>query len=227
MNTYFTSRFLQVMTLSIAAISGYAQTIDSVPFTITQPGTYILTSGLTFASSGGGKAITVAASNVVINFNGFTLKASPAGSGRGVESSNRNNNLIIQNGTISGFQFGIAILNVPSGCIIQNVSFSNNRAAINLQGSHGCTVLDCFVVGPGTGTGIDVSGCSGVEVKNNQLLDWISGVISDGGNAFIQNYIGGCSTGLQLGSDDKYQGNVTNGCATPFSGGIAVGLENN
>jgi hypothetical protein len=228
MNSDFIRTSLQAIALCVAAIGGYGQTtISSLPFTITQSGTYTFSQVLTFSSVGGGQAITIAASNVVIDLKGYELKANPTGAGRGIESSNRFVNLIIRNGTISGFQFGVAVLNVTTGCTIQNVQFSNNETSINLQNSVSCIVQNCLVFGTGAGTGIQVSGCEGVQVKNTQLANWAFGVTSDGGNAFLENYIGGCSTGLQLGTGDKYQGNVTSGCATPFSGGTAAGTENN
>jgi hypothetical protein len=51
--------------------------------------------------------------------------------------------------------------------------------------------------------------------------------LTPGGNSFIANQIANCLFGLILGSLDKYQGNVTNRCLTPFLGGVAVGDENN
>jgi hypothetical protein len=46
-------------------------------------------------------------------------------------------------------------------------------------------------------------------------------------NSFIYNNIANCTAGLFLLPGDKYQGNVTIKCATPFLEGIAVGQENN
>jgi parallel beta-helix repeat protein len=224
---FFKLVFLAELTLSVSAMGSYGQIITSVPFTITQSGTYTFSKSLTFVSTSGGHAITVAASDVVIDFRGFSLNASPVGAGIGVQSSNRGVNIIVRNGAISGFKVGLTIVSDAVGCTIDNVRFLNNGTGINLQGSTSCTVQNCLVIGSGTGTGIMLTACSGVEVKNTQLLNWSSGVTSDGNNAFLENYIGGCSAGLQLGTGDKYQGNVTNGCTTPFSGGTAVGTENN
>ena len=115
MNSDFIRTSFQAIALYVAAIGSYGQTtISSLPFTITQSGTYTFSKVLNFSSVGGGLAITIAASNVVIDLKGYELKANPTGAGRGIESSNRFVNLIIRNGTISGFQFGVAVLNVTS-----------------------------------------------------------------------------------------------------------------
>src|SRR5258708_33343547 len=115
MDSDFIRTSFQAIALCVAAIGSYGQTtISSLPFTITQSGTYTFSKVLNFSSVGGGLAITIAASNVVIDLKGYELKANPTGAGRGIESSNRFVNLIIRNGTISGFQFGVAVLNVTS-----------------------------------------------------------------------------------------------------------------
>jgi hypothetical protein len=42
-----------------------------------------------------------------------------------------------------------------------------------------------------------------------------------------ENYIANFDTGLAFASGGKYRGNLTRGCTTAFSGGTAVGSENN
>jgi hypothetical protein len=42
-----------------------------------------------------------------------------------------------------------------------------------------------------------------------------------------ENYIANFETGLSLPNGGKYRGNLTRGCTTAFSGGTAVGTENN
>src|SRR6185295_16428367 len=46
--------------------------ISSAPFTISQPGSYYLTANLTVSS---GNAITIAASGVTLDLNGFTISS--------------------------------------------------------------------------------------------------------------------------------------------------------
>ena len=229
MKNYFIS--ILSLALSIAAHTGYAETITAVPFTIKKSGTYTIDQNLTSAGVGG--AIVVKASNVVIDLSGFTL-ASSTGSGTGVFNNDESANIIIQNGTISGFEFGV-LLEHSRRWAVRNLLLTNNVGGINLARCVNGSVQNCCIVGRGAtdSFGIAMNGCRGVEVKNNQVLDWATGVSSENGqqngagSAFLENYLGNCKTGLQLSTGDKYQGNVTNGCTTPFSGGTAVGLENN
>jgi hypothetical protein len=70
----YLTRILALASVSfILAMSGYATTIESVPFTITKTGTYTLDGNLTLSGTNA-TAITVNASNVVIDLTGFTLK---------------------------------------------------------------------------------------------------------------------------------------------------------
>ena len=66
-------------------------------------------------------------------------------------------------------------------------------------------------------------------VKNNQIANVSVGCDSNesSGNIFIADQLTNCSYRLYLGASDKYQGNVTIACASPFTGGTQVGFENN
>src|ERR1039458_625653 len=99
--------------------------ISSVPFTITQPGSYYLTKNLAVTS---GNAIVISAEDVTLDLNGFTLsspEASPAGTGILLNGTKRNiairngfirGNVTVSGGTYSGsgFAFGIAYLTEPT-----------------------------------------------------------------------------------------------------------------
>ncbi len=73
--------------------------IATAPFTISQPGSYYLTTNLTVSS---GDAITIAANNVTLDLNGFTI-ASTAASATGIAIllSGGRTNIAIYNGHIS------------------------------------------------------------------------------------------------------------------------------
>jgi len=74
--------------------------ISSAPFTISQPGSYYLTTNLTVS---GGNAITIAANGVTLDLNGFTISSTtnPA-SGTAVLIASGLRNIAIQNGHIQG-----------------------------------------------------------------------------------------------------------------------------
>jgi len=173
----------------------------------------------------GSYSIEVAASDVTINLNGFTITQTDVGNGTGVYAPNANN-LTVLNGTISGFEYGIYI---NSQSIAKDLQLFNNRYGVYIGGNN-CQVIGSFIVGTGPagdGVGVYVNG-SGVLVKDTQVSQFTSGITSNSvsGSAFIYNYVASSTTGLQLSSNDCYQGNVVTNCATLFVGGISVGTEN-
>lgn len=81
----------------------------SAPTTITQPGTYILTSDI-FYRAASGAAITIAASNVILDLNGYAIVGPGTASNLAYGVYVRNQNRVtIRNGTIMGFQYGVYI----------------------------------------------------------------------------------------------------------------------
>ena len=74
--------------------------IESLPFTITNSGPYILTRNLT--GSSGQNGITIATNSVTLDMNGFTLKGA-AGSFHGINVSGTRTFVVIRNGNIAGW----------------------------------------------------------------------------------------------------------------------------
>ena len=83
--------------------------IDRAPFVITQPGLYRFTGHL--EHTGSGPAIEIAANDVVLDLQGFTLigTAGPANPSIGIFAANRSN-VVVRNGTITGFQFPVMLV---------------------------------------------------------------------------------------------------------------------
>jgi len=74
--------------------------ISSAPFTITNSGSYYLTTNLTVSS---GNAITITTNNVTLDLNGFTIASTtPSAAGTGVLLAGGNANIAILNGFITG-----------------------------------------------------------------------------------------------------------------------------
>jgi hypothetical protein len=210
--------------LSITVISGYAKTIKSVPFTIDKSGTYNLDKDLTLAG-GTGTGITVEASNVVIDLSGFTLQSGASGSGIGISISGTN--VTIQNGTISGFNIDLFLQSAETE--VQNVTIVATNVGIDGEGCSDSVIQNCLVQGvAGTTYGFLLTSCTGILLTNNQIVSHFyccnSGSSSD---VFVGNFLGNADYGLYLNSGDKYSANVTTGCTTPFTGGVAVGDDNN
>src|ERR1700731_5061454 len=100
--------FALLATASFAADSFGQTIINSVPYTITAPGTYVLGSNLTY-SSAAGAAITILSSNVTLDLGGHYLyfPGTPT-SNVGVYVHNAGN-AIIQTGIIAVFSYGASI----------------------------------------------------------------------------------------------------------------------
>jgi Periplasmic copper-binding protein (NosD) len=201
-----------------------ATVIDSVPSKITVPGNYILKSDLTAQGSDG---IEIQVSNVTLDLNGYTLAQAKLGSGTGTGTLD-GNNIIIKNGTVSGFGNGVFLSGNHN--IVENVRVIKAGGSITFQGNHGL-IQDCYIAGKGSGSiGILINGdASGLQIKNNQISNAEYGVFGStaGACAIIRNYISNCKFGLNMSPNTKYLQNITTDCNTPFKGGIPVGDENN
>ena len=88
------------------------------------------------------------------------------------------------------------------------------------------------ITASGSGKAFGILGNSVMSAINNSVSNVTTG---GSGSAYgiyqsplaISNRISNCQVGISCLSTQKYQGNVTTGCATPFSGGTAAGYENN
>ena len=209
-----------------AASSQAATKITSVPFTISTSGTYVL-AGKLILSGTNQTAITVSASNAVVDLRGFTLATSDGSlSNTGIAVSTEANDVTIQNGSINGF--GVCVHLFGPNETVQNLRLETTGNGVQAELTSNYNLIqNCFVMGAGSNIGIFINGGTGIVVKNNQIINESFGCFSGGQNIFIANYIASCNKGLNLGFSDKYQGNVTVSCSTAFSGGIAVGTENN
>jgi hypothetical protein len=210
---------------SLLAMGGYAKIIKSVPFTINNSGTYTLDHDLTLAG-GTGTGITVNASNVVIDFSGFALQSGASGNGVGISITGTN--VTIQNGTITGFNIDLFL--ECAECLVQNVTIVAVNIGVDGEGCTDSVIQNCLVQGiAGTSYGVFLTGCSGVLLTNNQIVSHFyccdSG--SSSSDVFVGNILGNADYGLYLDTGDKYAANVTTGCTTPFTGGVAVGDDNN
>jgi len=133
------------------------------PITISQSGSYILTSNLTVATDV--DCIVIAADNVTLDLNGFALvgPGSGTGTGYGIRALDRNN-ITVQNGTVRDFGgLGISIDTTLHGGVKNNrlndlKAFSNGYAGI--QGD-GATITNCSASMNSTG----ISGSQGTIIN--------------------------------------------------------------
>lgn len=179
--------FLAAPVLASAGVTPIYQ----LPLTITEPGSYYLSRDL--AHSGGGQAITIEASNVLIDFRGHTLTKENSGN-YAIASDGDYGNITIRNGTLVGGNIGVRLRNA-SGLAFNVVI-------------EGMTIRDCL------NEGISIEGhntlnSSAVYVRENQ----ISGV--DGDGIFLRYVWGGRVSGnsvLDVGNADSDHGIELNNC---------------
>jgi hypothetical protein len=208
--------------------AGAVTKITSLPYTITKSGNYELAGNLTAAANADG--IDVKASNVVINLNGFSM--SSTGYGFGVRDDIYSN-VVVYNGTISGFYYGVALGNAgeENNLELQNVRVLGATAGVRMTGSD-AIVENCSIIGTGVantdGVGVMIGGVND-EIRNCYISEMAVAINSQtgiGGGGFFHNTIASCTYGMALQFYDYYQGNVVTNSTQAFQGGNAVGTEN-
>jgi hypothetical protein len=204
--------------------------ISSAPFTITNPGSYYLTTNITVSS---GNAITIATNGVTLDLNGFNISSTEASpTGTGILLGSALTDITILNGHIkgrvtyssgnytgSGFANGIyisgsAVLNVRvtgvsvSGCLDNGIALGTVNSTI----VESCTVL---TVG---GYGIEASTVVRSYAKNCGNVAISADTVSDSE--------GDC-TGSSDGLDASFSANNCTGVSTSGTGLNAAGTANN
>ena len=159
--------------------------ITSIPYTITQAGSYCLDRDLTMSSEDPGAAITIAASQVVLDLNSFTLANYPVHprltATNGIYALNRQH-ITVRNGTVRGFLRGVYLQGSFNGFneehLVEGIGADdNNYEGIAVEGS-GTVVRNNRVLalpgsslsGLGEGRGIRVMGVA-AQVLDNQVFE--------------------------------------------------------
>lgn len=131
--------------------------ISSLPFTITNSGSYYLTTNLTGMS--GTHGITIASSNVTVDLNGFSLSGVP-GSLHGIFVSTNAIyvNVTVRNGTVRGWDGnGVEAFNSENGIFERLTVSAAGGFGIDAYGS---LIRDCQV---------DSSGDSGIAANASEI----------------------------------------------------------
>jgi parallel beta-helix repeat protein len=184
------------------SVASYGQTvINSVPYTITQPGNYILNTNLPYVPLSG-NAITVNSSDVTIDFNGhvlFTLIIptppfpTPSSSATAVALGTNNTsieNVTIKNGTITGFLVGINLSPfsaTSTGCVVEGMRITKTEVGIQAYNSSYCLISNNYI--NGSDVGIEDSGFSD-QIIRNRVVNSELGILTSEGyleNNFVAN----------------------------------------
>ena len=160
--------------------------ISSAPFTISQPGSYYLTTNLVGVS--GQNGIAISSGNVTLDLNGFTLLG-VSSSLRGVYVSGSFTNITVRNGTVSGWgSHGVDGYSTgsPRNLVFERLSVSANGGS-GILTEKASVVRDCLSFKNNDygifSAGALVSGCVARENGNAGILA-NSGTVS---GCFAQN----------------------------------------
>jgi len=136
--------------------------ISSLPFSITQPGSYYVTTNLYVAS---GDGISISAGNVTVDLNGFALTGG-GGSGIGIHFSPspavNETNVTVRNGSLSGWGYGVVASTGSHNFVLERLTVSD--CANYGIGSVVCPIFarDCIS---------DYNGTYGIYAYNSQITD--------------------------------------------------------
>jgi hypothetical protein len=159
--------------------------IAAAPFTISQPGSYYLTTNLTVGS---GTAITISSDGVMLDLNGFTIRSTAASAvGYGIMININRRNISIANGVIesgvtnngsgvytgSGFGYGISYSSgTPVNVLVSRVMVVGCQySGIYLSSGNSTVVESCTVRTAGS------YGISASTIKQSVAIDCGDGAI--------------------------------------------------
>jgi len=130
--------------------------IGSLPFTISAPGSYYLTTNLT--GVGGASGITITTNDVTLDLRGFKLAGVP-GSLHGILASGSLQNVSVANGTVSAWGTNGVTADSTSSSQFSGLRLMNNGAD-GLESGHRALVRQCVAEGnSGNGFGGFCSEC--------------------------------------------------------------------
>ena len=165
--------------------------ISSAPFTITNGGSYYLTTNLTVTTS---NAITIAANGVTLDLNGFTISSTAASAtGYGILLTSNRSDITVLNGHINGgvtnnagtyngpgFQYGIYYSDSPpvntrvagvsvSGCLTHGIFFYTGDSTV----VESCTVrtVGSYGIRASTIKSSVAVDCGGYAIAGDQVSD--------------------------------------------------------
>ena len=194
--------------------------ILSLPYTITNSGSYYLVTNLVGTTNDSG--ITINTNNVTVDLNGFTLQGVPL-SMSGILVNGSFTNLVFRNGAVAGWggdgvdTFSIAY---PRGMIFDRLTISDN-AGTGLATEAGSIVRDCLFIGNGFdglySAGGELTGCLarnnggyGFAVSGATLHQCLAEHNTNGGFGFFYSRALDCSSQSNSGNGFVFSGA---GCA--------------
>lgn len=213
--------------------------ITSAPFTITNPGSYYLTTNLNVSF---GNAIFIATNAVTVDLNGFTISSSAPGA-TGVGISSLGSDCTILNGHVTGgvtnngsgvysgpgFGYGIyatTIANVHvtgvtvSGCLNDGINVGNNFSSV----VESCAVYNVggFGIVANTVSHCAAYTCGNTAINADTATDCYGYCAGSTGNGIGVNYVANNCNGVSVGGDGVYVFGVANNCSGLSSTGNGI-----
>ena len=200
-----------------------------IEYLISQPGSYYLTTNLVGVS--GDIGIYIAASNVTLDLNGFSVLG---GSGVffGIYIGSGNANITVRNGTISGWNAEPGIYNNARHVVLEHLNLSSNEYGLNC--ANDAVIRDCVV----SDNAIDGIVLGNNSIVNNCLVqsNAYNGISVQGaGNVVVGNNFCGNNTSSTLGtsginitsSNNRVEDNHVTGTGAGGYGILVTGATNN
>lgn len=227
------ARSLLASCVMLFSVASYGQTpINSVPYVISAPGTYVVMQDLSYGLPTG-NAITISSSNVTLDFDSHTLVCAitPKDAVGVLVSSGEN--VKIQNGTVSGFTIGISLKGNVEDAVVQEMRLTQNKQiGIDIfVTASGCLCKDNYITTSRNGII-----CNGpyTQLSRNRVLDCfehgiaIGAGLSVGARTYVDsNLVCKCGTGISSSPFTKLRFNTTLDCTIPFTHGTDVGASSN
>ncbi|MDX2145952.1 MAG: hypothetical protein SFZ23_00380 [Planctomycetota bacterium] len=220
-STYKTLTEVEPRTLvSAATTPGNATAM----FVISQPGSYYL--GGNVNATGGRHGIVIAADNVTLDLNGYTIDgAGSPGFPSGITSNNTNRRaLMVRNGNINNFA-GYGIFAQTRDSAFESLGFSGNRSGgLELFQSNNCIAREVRITMPSGEAGLQLS--SNARVENCIVDGGFNGIIV-GANSVVTGSVAVNQPGSGIvsggGIVDTCSVYSTNGTTSFNAAGISTG----
>ncbi len=160
--------------------------ISSLPYSITNSGSYYLTA--TVAAVNLSDGITISVSNVTLDLKGFTLKGVP-GSGDGIRISGSPNNVTLRNGIVDGWGGNGVDLGSAVGTVVEDIhAFGNGDRGV--RGASRSLIKSCVARG---NFGIGISASDGASIIGCISSDNVGSTNSHGFSVFNGSRFESCA----------------------------------
>lgn len=188
--------------------------ISSLPFTITQSGSYYFTGNLTLTAASG-DAITVATNHVTIDLNGFRLGSLAAVTGSAIVINASLRNIEIKNGVIFGTTT-VSVSGSPSVWTVTPGGFNNGIDALS-PGATNCVFRQ-----------LRISGCraTGLEARGGAVIEQVTATQNGGiGIRALEGSVANSKSSFNGGSGLVVGGGSVNHCIANFNEGIGISAD--